>query len=171
MEWVRAEDCDARKLAAVRYASKEPKPAYVYGSVGVGKSAIAAVICDESDGRWIAAQDAIAQVQRCRSDGSVMLPGALYESYECDLWKRWSRPHLLVIDDIGISGFTETQYAILCKLADIRQKLRTIYTSNLSPEELKKAYDERIVSRVCCGTIVELTGPDSRTAGAERIKA
>lgn len=169
-EWVRAEECDANHLAALRYAVDEAgsRPVYLYGSVGVGKSALAAVLCMERQGKWLAAQDAIAWVQKARMDGNVVLPGAMYEAYESDLWKRWSRPHLLVVDDIGISGFTEQQYAILCKLADVRQKLPTIYTSNLTREQLTQAYDPRITSRVCCGRILEIVGADRRQAEVKK---
>lgn len=76
---------------------------------------------------------------------------------------------LLIIDDIGSEKFTEWVRERLVSIINTRVSsgLSTIYTSNLSPEELKDGLEERISSRVLgYSQVVEITGSDSR-----RVKA
>jgi hypothetical protein len=39
-----------------------------------------------------------------------------------------------------------------------------VYVSNVAPNELASMYDDRICSRLLCGTWFELKGPDRRLA-------
>lgn len=39
---------------------------------------------------------------------------------------------------------------------------RTMFTSNLSMNQLRDRYGERVVSRICAGHVVQLNGPDYR---------
>ena len=107
---------------------------------------------------WTTSVDAVRLVQRSRFDKEVS---------EAHVWKRFEMDRLLVVDDLGIGGLTDDQFAIIWRLTDIRQRLPTIYTTNYSPEQLRERYDPRIVSRVCCGTIIEVVGADRRLAGAK----
>ena len=72
---------------------------------------------------------------------------------------------LLIIDDIGSEKLTEWVRERIVSIIHTRVSngLSTIYTSNLSPEELKAEMGDRISSRILGGAkIVEITGADRR---------
>lgn len=72
---------------------------------------------------------------------------------------------LLIIDDIGAEKVTEWVRERLVSIINTRVSggLSTIYTSNLSPEEFLKQFEDRIGSRVIgCSQIVKISGNDRR---------
>ena len=72
---------------------------------------------------------------------------------------------LLIIDDIGSEKLTEWVRERIVSIIHTRVSngLSTIYTSNLSPEEIKAEMGDRISSRILGGAkIVEITGADRR---------
>lgn len=180
LSWIDPSECDAKTVSAVRYHTGESKPVYLWGPPGAGKTAIAGSVCIEEAkrvaaakqvapeivgaGMWMSAVQIISLIRRARFDKGVVLPGATQEVSEGHLWDRFGRKQLLVVDDIGVGGAGETDYEILWRLADIRQRLPTIYTSNFSPAQILERYDSRIQSRLCCGTVIELRGKDRRLA-------
>ena len=73
--------------------------------------------------------------------------------------------NLLIIDDIGSEKLTEWVRERIVSIIHTRVSngLSTIYTSNLSPEELKAEMGDRISSRILGGAcVVEITGADRR---------
>lgn len=72
---------------------------------------------------------------------------------------------LLIIDDIGSEKLTEWVRERIVSIIHTRVSngLSTIYTSNLSPAELKEEMGDRISSRILGGShVVEITGSDRR---------
>lgn len=72
---------------------------------------------------------------------------------------------LLIIDDIGAERVTEWVRERMVSIINTRvsNNLATIYTSNLSPMELKEELGDRISSRVLGSSqVVEITGGDRR---------
>lgn len=72
---------------------------------------------------------------------------------------------LLIVDDIGAETFTEWVRERMVSIINMRSSngLCTIYTSNLSPEELTENMGERIASRVLGSSqVVEIMGGDRR---------
>lgn len=72
---------------------------------------------------------------------------------------------LLIVDDIGAERVTEWVRERMVSIINTRvsNNLATIYTSNLSPEELKEEQGDRISSRVLGSSqVVEITGGDRR---------
>lgn len=72
---------------------------------------------------------------------------------------------LLIIDDVGTERVTEWVRERLVSIINTRvgAGLATIYTSNLSPEELLEKLGDRVSSRVLDrATVVEITGGDRR---------
>ena len=72
---------------------------------------------------------------------------------------------LLIIDDIGAERVTEWVRERMVSIINTRvsNNLATIYTSNLSPEELKEELGDRISSRVLGSSqVIEITGGDRR---------
>ncbi len=74
--------------------------------------------------------------------------------------------NLLIVDDIGSERLTEWVRERIISIIHNRVSngLSTIYTSNLSPEELKAELGDRIASRILgCSQIIEITGADRRS--------
>lgn len=72
---------------------------------------------------------------------------------------------LLIIDDIGAEKVTEWVRERMVSIINTRvgAGLSTIYTSNLSPDELVTQFEDRIASRVLGGSeIIEIAGKDRR---------
>ena len=72
---------------------------------------------------------------------------------------------LLIIDDIGAERVTEWVRERMVSIINTRvsNNLATIYTSNLSPEELTEGLGDRIASRVLGSSkVVEISGGDWR---------
>lgn len=72
---------------------------------------------------------------------------------------------LLIIDDIGAERVTEWVRERMVSIINARvsNNLATIYTSNLSPEELKSGLGDRVASRVLGSSkVIEISGGDWR---------
>jgi DNA replication protein DnaC len=70
-----------------------------------------------------------------------------------------------VIDELGTrSRDSDVEYSAVKGAADAREHKPTIWISNHPPQQMRELYDDRIFSRICCGTWYELTGPDRRMA-------
>ena len=72
---------------------------------------------------------------------------------------------LLIVDDIGAERVTEWVRERMVSIINTRvsNNLATIYTSNLSPEELREELGDRISSRVLGSSkVVEIKGGDRR---------
>lgn len=90
------------------------------------------------------------------------------------LVRRYAGYEVLVVDDLGVRGFTDHTYRIFYNLADARAGRPTIWTSNLSLGELESQHREmdRLVSRMlgACGDgaryVVGFQGQDRRAARA-----
>jgi DNA replication protein DnaC len=80
------------------------------------------------------------------------------------MWRNAGGAPLLIVDELGVRSTSgDLQYQAVKRLADLRAQGRaTIWVSNHVPEAIKKLYDDRIYSRICCGTWFELAGNDRR---------
>lgn len=102
---------------------------------------------------------------QARREGSVLLNGAMREVGEADLWRtRVESAHLLIIDDLGLRRPTEAQYEVVYEIIDRRGRRPLALSANLSPDQLRDLYDDRVVSRLMRGTVIELDLPDRRIA-------
>ena len=105
----------------------------------------------------------------------ISVPGLLMEiksSYDINsslteqgIIREYTNIPVLILDDIGSEKPTEWVRERLNMIIYERnlRGLKTIYTSNLSPDELQERLDERITSRIhqqC--EIIQLGGPDRR---------
>jgi hypothetical protein len=84
----------------------------------------------------------------------------------------WGEPilieaeRLVVLDEIGArQKVTDLHYSAVKEFADVRELDHSgvaIYISNLEPAQLAAVYDDRIASRLLCGTWFKLDGKDRR---------
>lgn len=83
-----------------------------------------------------------------------------YEVFPQQYWSKWSNAPLVVLDEIGArEKVSDTLYEAVWQLLESRKGRKPlIVISNLSPERLLSAFDDRIASRCCEGTVLKLSG-------------
>lgn len=124
---------------------RAPWPFYLWGAAGVGKTYAAF---------WL-----LNQVDRSAYLTVENLTGIIWQR-DASLWRIIAQTPLAVIDEIGARG--DHEYLAIKRAADLREEKPTIWISNLTPAELLAAFDDRIFSRLCCGTLLGVSGFDQR---------
>jgi DNA replication protein DnaC len=147
----------------------------LWGPVGTGKTfAVAALV-----------RAAVLQTRgECRIERTVydrlildlrdcFKPGATKS--ELDVLRPYLNADVLWLDDLAASeslagAATDFQTRTIQTLLNDRleRNLATVCTSNLSPESLRRVFDERIASRLHAFKIIELRGKDRRIARANK---
>lgn len=126
-------------------------PLLLHGPPGTGKTCAAFCVCDRSRTAMYATTDALCD-RVLRGD-------------DPNLFEWIASKDLAVLDELGCrEKVGDLHYTTVKQFADARREKPTIYITNLSINELRSIYDDRIVSRVLCGTWFELTGEDRRLA-------
>lgn len=73
------------------------------------------------------------------------------------------KPDFFVLDELGGRERTsDAHYEAVLDVLECRKHRPFMAISNLTPAELEKVYDGRIVSRLGSGTVCELNGEDRR---------
>ncbi|MCM1112569.1 MAG: ATP-binding protein [Muribaculum sp.] len=136
---------------------------FFYGTVGTGKSFLSGCVAEELLKKgcsviYFSSAALFDTIARYTFD--VREKEKLYNFYE-DLYNC----ELVIIDDLGTemtNTFVASQLFSCLNERHLRQKA-TIISTNLSLEELRDRYSDRIFSRVTSNyTICKLTGPDIR---------
>lgn len=136
---------------------------FFYGTVGTGKSFLSGCIAKDllqlgHSVVYFSASGLFDTLARYSFDpkGKEALHGFYEDLYNCDL---------LIIDDLGTevtNSFVTTQLFSCLNERHLRKKA-TIISTNISLEELRDRYSDRIFSRVTSNfTLCKLTGPDIR---------
>jgi len=127
-------------------------PLYLYGPPGRGKTCASLFLADQCP--WVL----YAPVERL----------VTWEVNRAELWWDAMRStQLLIVDELARSdrshGYQGLELDAVTRAADARDPFRpAIWISNHPPEFMLRYYDERVHSRICCGTVFELLGPDLR---------
>ena len=126
----------------------KPWPLLLWGPTGTGKTRAALCLLDRLDSGMFATLDQAADALVGR-DGSF--------------WGWVRRADVAVLDELGTRATgTDLHYAALRRFLEIREDLPFLGITNLEPSALAKAYDDRVLSRLACGTIYQLGGEDRR---------
>lgn len=134
-----------------------------YGTVGTGKSLISSCITKEilatgHSAIYFSASSLFDSLARDSFDNKNHDKIFSKDIYECDL---------LIIDDLGTemtNTFTVSALFALLNERALRRK-SVVISTNLSLEDLKERYSDRIFSRITGGfTFCRLSGPDIRLA-------
>lgn len=136
---------------------------FFYGTVGTGKSFLSGCIASEllQSGYsviYFSASGLFDRLARYTFDPKEksVLHDFYSDLYDCDL---------LIIDDLGTevtNSFVTSQLFSCLNERGLRQK-STIVSTNLSLEELRDRYSDRIFSRITSSfSLCKLTGPDIR---------
>ena len=151
-------DKKLRRLFRHLLAAQEPWPLYLHGLQGRGKTLATMALCDAVAGSRYFTPSELMDTCACNSH---YLPwGATGRRYPIDL---------SVLDEVGAdvgSGMRAEWHKEMVRLfCDHREQYHhrvAVYVSNLPPELIREKYDDRVASRMLCGTLYELTGVDRR---------
>lgn len=133
-----------------------PWPLLLHGKPGRGKSCAALALADltETAGFWTCEGLADLEFDHARGERNA--------EYE-----RVGSKHLAILDELGTrANVGEVGYKVVKRFADVREAEAhrvAIYISNVAPHELAGIYDDRIASRLLCGTVFELKDEDRRS--------
>lgn len=150
-------------------------PIYVHGRPGTGKSCALALVYaswrETQHAYWYPLETFVGDVTACRRHGHVSktIDNQTFDRTEGTLWRFANSGHLWAIDDFGTRDVSNAGFEIVFRLIDSRAWLPTIITSNLSPTQISKLYDERIASRLRAGTVIEVTGDDRRKGRTVKV--
>lgn len=145
--------------------SNEKKSLLFYGTVGIGKSFLSGCVAQELIEKgyscfYYSAIELFAQISKETFHTSQKddLYNLLDYLYNCDL---------LIIDDLGTentNSFVSSQLFSIINERSLRKR-STIISTNLSLQELRERYSDRVFSRIVTSfNIVHLSGNDIRIA-------
>lgn len=138
-------------------------PWYLHGPAGGGKTSAAAVVYRHWPDGWALFWDC---GRVCRD-----LVAARVEGREGPLKNTLRDADLIVLDDIATREPTGPQLDALLAILNWRGAKPLITTGNAAPEELANIlHDDRVVSRLCAGVIIEVAGKDRRLQGTLNLK-
>lgn len=142
-------------------------PFYLFGPVGRGKSFLAALVYVRWRGsakmlRYVDLISNSLTVSKYGELSNYTADGRLIEFSEAGWWKHLADVGLLVVDEIGSGMSHEWRAEILWKLLETRKGKPLILTGNLSLDQVRHQFDDRIQSRLLEGTLIEFEGRDLR---------
>jgi len=152
-EWDQIEP-GLRRLVMDLVRGKGRWPLFLHGPTGTGKTSAAL---------WL--------LRRIWGPRFIGKPGDLIDAVvgrQQWLWEHIHDAWLVAIDEIGSrSDAPSLELQAVQRCADERGRRPTIWISNLAPKQLLEVYDDRIVSRICSGSVYRLDGRDRRFDGRE----
>lgn len=156
-----------RKLLDLTFAVEIPVEwdgIYICGQVETGKTMLACKIVYERMKRnflnnifesmlFVSAEDFIQQVKNTYHTDKTETEGQILDKYKS--------VDVLILDDVGVKKTTDWSYSVYYQLINYRydNMKPTIYTSNVSPEELAdEMKDDRIARRIneSCTKVITL---------------
>ncbi|MEX2152214.1 MAG: DnaA/Hda family protein [Gemmatimonadaceae bacterium] len=151
-------------VAAARAVAEQPgltyNPLFIYGGSGLGKTHLIGAI-----GNLVQLRDANLNVEYVTLDDFVEQLHAAIASNEGDRFKqRYGRVDVLLLDDMQfLTGRRETQTELLRLLNALQGTGRqVVMTSDRPPSEIPDV-DERLITRLSGGLIVDVGPPDYET--------
>jgi chromosomal replication initiator protein len=151
-------------VAAARAVAEQPgltyNPLFIYGGSGLGKTHLVSAI-----GNLVQQREAKLAVEYVTLDDFVEQLHAAIAANEADRFKqRYGRVDVLLLDDVQfLTGRRETQAELLRLLNALQATGRqVVMTSDRPPAEIPDV-DERLITRLSGGLIVDVGAPDYET--------
>ena len=152
-------------------ASNGDWPIYLWGDAGRGKScaAAAAFASWSKPAIWLGFSQLCDDLNKFNTSQIVTFySGATpVDLSKSGYWQRLKNTGLVVVDEIGTKDSSGHRFDTVLQLLELRKKRPLILTGNLSPEKISDTYDERVLSRIYEGTVIQFVGQDHRFVGAE----
>lgn len=151
-------------VAAARAVGEQPgltyNPLFIYGSSGLGKTHLTGAI-----GNLVLLREPKANVEYVTLDDFVEQLHAAIAGNEAERFKqRYGRVDVLLLDDVQfLAGRRETQTEVLRLLNALQGTGRqVVMTSDRPPADIPDV-DERLITRLSGGLIVDIGAPDFET--------
>ena len=149
---------------AARNFNSQKDNLYLWGPCGTGKSHLSYATAKmyAMNGKSVVISTPLKMVDSFRTKNDMEKESRFQEYTECDL---------LLIDDLGISKYTDFGLEILCEVLNrrtLQMRNGLMVTSNLSMRDLASKNDDRLASRLTglC-RIIAIIGTDYRLQGRE----
>jgi DNA replication protein DnaC len=154
-------DPSIRKTFRALVTGETPWPLLLLGGAGVGKTCAALCLCDYAHSEYLTVPDLLEQMIRCQNGAMENVHG--YKMWPDNFWSQISSKSVCVLDELGSrEKISDHHYETVKRFCDARHGLPTVYISNLNQKQIAAIYDDRIFSRLNCGTVLEVTGKDRR---------
>jgi DNA replication protein DnaC len=144
-----------RKIFSDLAFARRPWPLFISGPVGAGKTLAALALADRVESAIYLTPDGLCSTI-LESEPAVVR----------ELWTTIERKALVIVDELGArERVSDFNYVSLKRAVDARDQhagRAAVYISNLPGGELAKLFDDRLASRILCGTRYTLTGRDRR---------
>ena len=83
------------------------------------------------------------------------------------IWKEWQHARITVLDEIGTrQTVSDAMFETVKRAIDLREGSPAVFVSNIGLDEVARAYDDRIASRLGAGTVFSLEAVDRRLSEA-----
>lgn len=136
-------------------------PLVLCGTSGTGKTCAALCLLDYAGGRYWTAAD-LGDDLRDAEDGKLENREG-YKILRREIWDRVQGAPLIVFDELGCRDrVSDFQYETAKRVLDKRHGKPLVVISNLTLKVLAELYDDRFVSRLAEGTVLEVSGADRR---------
>ena len=136
-----------------------PWPLLLHGDPGTGKTLAALCLCDQISSSWYWQMNDLLELH-----GEIH--GEDLKAAKRMVDHRMRARELIVVDEVGAKSTVKDLYKGCLKTIldtrELKQGRRGIYISNAGKTELGKLLGGRIMSRLTCGTVYKMTGPDRR---------
>lgn len=149
---------------------RKPWPLTILGPVGCGKSCLALCLADyfqdrrSTDACYLVADELGRMLADARC-GRLEYPGG-GKRPERLLFDDLTRYGLVIVDELGQREHPPaSEYDAIKRILDTRVR-PTVLISNADLPALSLVYDDRLVSRLCPGTVIGMAGPDRRLTQA-----
>jgi len=139
---------------------------YLYGDCGVGKTYVACAAMRKFNEEGRPAQITFAYEAVLALRSSFGKRGQ--QKSEVEVANRIApddgRARIVIIDDLGMQKATEYAADMWTLVIDRlwRNGTPALITTNLTLDEIRKLFSDRVASRLASGPVVKLTGPDRR---------
>jgi hypothetical protein len=141
---------------------ESPWPLYIWGEAGSGKTCATLLMLHHWDTMhgWAYFARAKAYYKRLNDANFGRLQsGSGFPLSDQDVQNEWTRPHLAVMDELNSrEQATDFQRDTIQDCLDFRQGRPTVFTSNISLEDIAVVFCDRIASRLNRGTKVHVKG-------------
>ncbi len=124
-------------------------PLFLHGETGTGKTSAALALADFVD-------------YAVYNELEMLCTSLVKHEFN---WDPIAWATLAILDEIGLRDkSTDLSYTAVKTFWELRQQRdqKTIYISNVEPDRIRILFDDRIASRLLCGTVIEVTGDDRR---------